>query len=194
MKDKLRQRETQNDIWMVIQIVIVSTLAYLAGYNLTYLLHLPTAAIGGLWAGISAVIVIENSPKKTRNSALQRIIGSFIGAVLSGLYLFFLPFSVAGYALCMGAGALTCYLIRLPIHTRLTGVTISVVMIVSTISQDINPLMNAKLTLRRIVSGLDHGDPCGLYPAWAPDSLPVADGCNETDGSKEVLGKWGIRI
>ena len=130
---------------MVFQIMLISVFAYLAGNNLTFFFHGPTATIGGLWAVISAIIVIQENGRETTKSALQRIIGSFIGAVLSGLYLFFFPFSIIGYALCMGVGALTCYLIRLPIHIHLTGVTISVVMIVSAVSQDIDPIMNSSL-------------------------------------------------
>lgn len=145
MNTIFNQGNIRCDVWLILQITIVSAIAYLAGFHLTSLFHPLTATIGGLWAVISAVIVLQQDQEETRTSAWQRIMGTFIGAVLSGLYLFLFPFTVIGYALCMGAGTLVCFLVGLPSHVHLTGVTISVIMIVSFISQDIDPMVNVSL-------------------------------------------------
>ncbi|MFC2149230.1 aromatic acid exporter family protein [Candidatus Auribacterota bacterium] len=124
---------------------ILTISAYLCGFYFTVNFHHATAQIGGLWAVISGILVMEITPPDTLRSLKFRIVGSFIGAVISGCYLVFLPFSVIGLAVCIAAGVLTCHLLRLPDHVKLAGVTISVVMIVSTLGHGLNPIVNAGL-------------------------------------------------
>lgn len=128
-----------------VQNLLISAAAYSCGYFFTASLHLPTAQIGGLWAVISGILVIESTRSQTMASAKRRLIGSLIGAILGGAYLYFVSFSVLGYAICVGLGALICHLLRLPEHIKLTGVTISIIMIVSTVSHDVGPITNAGL-------------------------------------------------
>jgi len=119
--------------------------AFFGGFYFTTLFHEPTSLVGGLWAVISAIIVIEASHKETYISAKNRIIGSLIGAIVSGFYLLFFPFSLVGFAAAIGAGVLICLLLNLPQSIKLTGITISVIMIVSTITEDLHPFLNAGL-------------------------------------------------
>lgn len=119
--------------------------AFFGGFYFTTLFHEPTSLVGGLWAVISAIIVIEASHKETYTSAKNRIIGSLIGAIVSGFYLLFFPFSLVGFAATIGVGVLICLLLGLPQSIKLTGITISVIMIVSTITEDLHPFLNASL-------------------------------------------------
>lgn len=119
--------------------------AFFGGFYFTTLFHEPTSLVGGLWAVISAIIVIEASHKETYTSAKNRIIGSLIGAIVSGFYLLFFPFSLIGFAAAIGVGVLICLLLGLPQSIKLTGITISVIMIVSTITEDLHPFLNAGL-------------------------------------------------
>ena len=82
-----------------------------------------------------------------------RIKGSCIGALVSGTYLYFLPFSVPGFAFCIGVGGVICHLLRIPAHIKLTEITIAVVMIVSVITSDIDPVMNAALRFMESIIG-----------------------------------------
>jgi uncharacterized membrane protein YccC len=81
----------------------------------------------------------------TLRSAKTRIIGSLSGAIISGIYLLFFPFSLLGYAGCIAAGVLLCYIFRVQHAIKLTGITISVILIVSTIEQELHPIINAGL-------------------------------------------------
>ncbi len=119
--------------------------AFFGGFYFTTLFHEPTSLVGGLWAVISAIIVIEASHKETYTSAKNRIIGSFIGAIVSGIYLIFFHFSLVGFTATIGVGVLICLLLGLPQSIKLTGITISVIMIVSTIVEDLHPFLNAGL-------------------------------------------------
>jgi len=145
MKDKIY-------IQVLIKTVIVVLGAFLGGYYFTHLFHEPTSLVGGLWATISAIIVLESTHYETYTSAKNRIVGSFIGAVLSGIYLLMFPFTIVGFAATIGVGVLVCYIFRVPQSVKLTGITISVIMIVSTIGKDLHPVTNA--VLRFVESGI----------------------------------------
>ena len=133
--------------------VVIAISAYIVGYYFTSLFDLGTSEIGGLWAVISGLVVIEGRRQDTLKSGKLRIIGSCIGAIVSGTYLYFLPFSVLGFAVCIGIGAFICYLLRMPAHIKLTGITISVIMIVSIIIHDVDPVMNAALRFIESIIG-----------------------------------------
>lgn len=138
MKDKIY-------IQVLIKTVIVVLAAFLGGYYFTRLFHEPTSLVGGLWATISAIIVLESTHYETFASAKNRIIGTLIGAILSGVYLLMFPFTIIGFAATIGVGVLVCYIFRVPQSVKLTGITISVIMIVSTIGKDLHPVTNAGL-------------------------------------------------
>jgi len=84
MKDKLL-------IQTFVKNIIVVFAAFSGGFYFTGMLHQPTSLVGGLWATISAIIVLELSHEETLASAKTRLIGSFIGAVVSGIYLILFP-------------------------------------------------------------------------------------------------------
>jgi len=135
--------------------MVIALFSYLCAFYFTGLFNESTSAIGGLWSVISGIIVLESTREDTLRSAKFRIVGSLIGSVVSGIYLFYFPFTVVGYSVCIGIGASVCHLLRLPKHIKLTGVTISVVMIVSTMRHDLNPFLNAGL--RFVESGIGTG-------------------------------------
>jgi len=132
-------------IQIFVKNIIVVVGAFSGGFYFTGLFHEPTSLVGGLWATISAIIVLEVSHYKTLNSAKLRLTGSFIGAVLSGIYLLLFPFSVIGFAITIGVGVLVCFLLKVPESVKLTGITISVIIIVSTIAEELHPVKNAGL-------------------------------------------------
>jgi uncharacterized membrane protein YccC len=125
--------------------ILVVAGAFLGGFYFTRMFHEPTSLVGGLWAVISAIIVLEATHTETFASAKNRIIGTFIGAIVSGVYLFFFPFTIPGFVAAIAVGVLICFLFGLPQSIKLTGITISVVMIVSTIAKDLHPFVNAGL-------------------------------------------------
>ena len=137
----------------IINNFVIAVIAYVAGYEFTSLFHVNTAVIGGLWAVISGVVVIESKRADTWESGKFRVIGSFIGALISGLYLYYFSFSAIGFAFCIAAGVLVCHLLGLAKYMKLTSITISVVMIVSLVDKDLDPFLNAALRFAESVIG-----------------------------------------
>ena len=135
----------QNIVLVTLQNIIIVVGSYFCGYYFTSLFHEPTSFVGGLWAAISGIIVIEGMAGDTLRSAKIRIIGTLSGAIISGVYLLLFPFSLVGYAACIAAGVLFCYVFRVQNAIKLTGITISVILIVSTIEQELHPIINAGL-------------------------------------------------
>lgn len=135
----------QNIISVTLQNVIIVCAAFLCGFYFTGLFHEPTSFIGGLWAVMSGIIVLESTARDSLRSAKTRIIGTLIGAIISGIYLHFFEFSIPGYAICVGIGILMCYILKLKHAAKLTGITISVILIVTAIEKELHPMMNAGL-------------------------------------------------
>ena len=86
-------------------------------------------------------------------SARIRLLGSLIGCLIAGACLYFFRFTIIGFALCIGAGVLICHLFRIEDHLKVTGTTISVVILISLIAHDLPPFMNAALRFAESVFG-----------------------------------------
>lgn len=132
---------------------VTAVLAYVAGYYFTSMFHAGSAEIGGLWSVISGVFVVEDRRLDSLGSARSRIIGTFIGVLISGVYLYLFPFNVFGFAICIVAGVAVCKLLSITQYIKLVGVTISVVMIVSIVNKEIEPFINAALRFGESVIG-----------------------------------------
>jgi uncharacterized membrane protein YccC len=120
-------------------------LAYLAGLHLTLVIPSVSAHIGALWCVISGLVVLQATRRETVASAWLRVLGTLIGALVSAIYLLFLPFSPIGLAVSIGITVLLCHAWRVPDHARLASITVAVIMVVSTVHPQINPLVNAGL-------------------------------------------------
>ncbi len=144
----------QNVVSVTIQSIIAVVGAYTCGFYFTGLFHEPTSFIGGLWAVISAIIVLEATAVSTLNTAKTRIVGTSTGAIISGVYLLLFPFSLLGYGICIAVGVLACHLFRVKPAMKITGITISVVLIVSTIEKELHPALNAGLRFMESMIGI----------------------------------------
>lgn len=138
---------------LLLKTIAIVVSSFLGGFYFTSLLHQPTSLVGGLWAVISAIVVLEASHEKTYNLAKTRLIGSLLGAVLSGIYLYFFPFSIIGLTATIAVGVILCYVLRLEEALKLTGVTITVIIIVSTLEHSLHPFLNAGLRFVECVIG-----------------------------------------
>ncbi len=137
--------KNRNVVSLTLQSVLLVVGSYLLGYYFTQLFHQPTSYVGGLWAAISGIIVGEATARDTVYSAKIRILGSLMGAIICGVFLSFFSFSILGYCICIALGTLICYLLKIQNSIKLTGITISVILIVSTIEHELHPVKNAAL-------------------------------------------------
>ncbi|MGB2691903.1 MAG: FUSC family protein [Thermodesulfobacteriota bacterium] len=137
----------------VVENFIVAVVAYFLGYYFTAMFHVGTAEVGGLWSVISGVFVMSEKESLTIRSARMRIKASFLGCLIAGLYLYFFSFSVLGFAIAIALGVFVCHALRIPDHIKTTSITISVVVIISAVVQDIGPVANAGLRFGESVIG-----------------------------------------
>jgi uncharacterized membrane protein YccC len=124
---------------------LVCLFAYLGGYYLTTALHLPGSALGGLWALISGIVVLQATRRETWASAWLRVLGTLVGAAISGVYLTLLPVNPLGMAVAIGVTVLLCQFIGIPDHARLAALTVAVIMVISSLHPEVNPVVNAVL-------------------------------------------------
>jgi uncharacterized membrane protein YccC len=124
---------------------VVAFLGYLGGYYFTAAFFAPSAVLGGLWALISGIVVLQATRQDTWTSASLRIIGTCIGAAISAIYLQLLPYSPVGMAVTIGVTVLLCQMIGIPDHARLAALTVAVIMVISSLHPEYNPMLNALL-------------------------------------------------
>lgn len=141
----VKTRLNRDGIIMAIQNVVVCLVAYTCGAYSTGMFHGESAIMGGVWSVISGLVVLQATTRDTWKSAGLRVLGTFIGAVVSGLYLSFLLFNPVGLALSIGVTIVLCQLLKVPSHGRLAAITVAVIMVISTMNPTLNPVMNAAL-------------------------------------------------
>ena len=128
-----------------VQLALVALSAYLCGVYFTRLFHGPSAGTGGLWAVMSAIVVLQETRGETWSSAGLQIIGTLVGSIISAAYLSMLPFSALGMAASVFAAALLCFVLRIPEHARMAALAVGVVMVVSNLHPTLDPLVNSAL-------------------------------------------------
>jgi uncharacterized membrane protein YgaE (UPF0421/DUF939 family) len=138
-------RLTGNGLRVALQNAGVCLAAFLAGFYCTRALEGVAMEIGGLWAVISGIVVLQATRRQTWTAAGLRVLGSLIGAAISAAYLTFLPFTPLAMAALIGITVLLCQVIGVPDHARLAGITVAVIMVVSRMHPEINPLINAAM-------------------------------------------------
>ncbi len=127
------------------QVVETTIVAFVVGSHFTHLFHDASSAIGGLWTVITGIVVLQSSRSETLSSASLQLLGSLIGAIISAAYLLIFPFRAVGMAVCIGVAVLLCQMLSVPNYGRLAGITVAVVLVVSSRSPTLSPLLNAFL-------------------------------------------------
>lgn len=138
-------RLNKDGITIALQNAVVCLVAYPCGEFSTGIFHGESASMGGLWSLISGLVVLQATTRDTWKSAGLRVLGTFIGAFVSGLYLSFLPFNPIGMAVSIGITIVLCQLLDVPSHGRLAAITVAVIMVISHLNPTLNPVMNAAL-------------------------------------------------
>ncbi len=144
---------SRDRISVAIQNALVSLAAYLVGYYFTGLFHGRSSSIGGLWSLIAAIVVLQATSRDTWKSAVLRVLGTFIGAMLGGFYLYLLPFSPIGMAVSIGLTVLLCQALKVPDHGRLAAITVALIMVISSGNPELSPFANAALRFIESVIG-----------------------------------------
>ena len=148
MPNPAKKRQTrQEQLILSAQLALGALLAYWIGFRFTSLFPDYLPKIGGLWSAISVVVVIQATRRETASSAFLRIIGSAIGALVSGLYLTLFKFSALGLGVSVLLTGLICTTLNRPSSSRLSAITVLVVMVTASLDSALNPMVNALLRL-----------------------------------------------
>lgn len=148
------RRPDRLSLVIMLEGMISTLLALFLGQRFTELFHHGSAMIGGLWAGISAVIVLQGTLRDTRKAAVLRVAGTFVGASVCAVYLSLLPFSIIGMALCVGITIMLCYVCNIFDYARLACATVLVISVVGHESPDVSPFLNAFLRFMEATIGV----------------------------------------
>ena len=145
---------------------IVGSLAFLFGQHLAHTMEGPGAIVGAIWSAIAGLVVLQTGRGEiVKFSALQAV-GTFIGALVSALYLIGLPPSIWGLALCTCVTTLACYALRISDQARLASATSVVIMGVSILSKVRSPFINAELRFLESLIGLALAVGVSLSLSW----------------------------
>ena len=82
-----------------------------------------------IYALIAAVIVIDLSPVKTRQLALQRLIGTLLGATVGAALSYVLPAGPLAIMISILAAMLLTYVARVPAAAKLAGYVCGIVIL-----------------------------------------------------------------
>lgn len=163
------KRPGADSVRVAILSAVVSVSSYLCGRTFTALFHGASAVVGGLWSLITVVIVLQQTRRDTLDSAWKRLFGTLTGAVLSGVYLSILPYSLIGMAACIGVTVLAGHALGAPDHARLAAITVAIVMVTAGVNPDLAPALDA--TLRFAESAIGAGVTIVAVHLW-PEALP----------------------
>lgn len=170
-----------NAVRMAVLSAAVSGIAFLGGSRFTAPFHGASSLLGGLWSMISSLVVLQSSRGQTVHSSWRRIFGTLIGAVLSGVYLSFLPFSIWGMVGCVGVTVLIGEALGAPDHARLAAITVVIVMGTAVANPAVAPAVGAALRFTEACIGTAVAiGAVSLWPPASQDSQPE-DGAERLD-------------
>lgn len=137
-------------------------LSYLVGANITGHFHQESRYFGAMLACIASIIVLQDDVKTTLRLGWLRMLGTFIGAAIAVIYLELFSFTIFGMVLMTFVVTIFCMLVRVPDKGRISIMTLIIVLMISKVSPQINPLVNGLL---RFVEG-SVGAGIGISLAW----------------------------
>lgn len=133
-------------------------LAYLTGMYATGSFHSASRWMGAMLSCTSLITVLQMpSYKESVGPSLLRVLGTFLGALLAYVYLKMLPFSVVGMLLMVFMLEMLCMILNIYNKSRIATITLVIIMLVSQMSPDSDPLVNCSLRFFESAVGVGVG-------------------------------------
>lgn len=129
-------------------------ISFLLGLKLSESFSEIDPVIGALWTVISTIFVLEEKHVETYKASLLRILGSFIGAVTSGIFLFLLGKTLSAFVACIFFTIIFCSSLNLYNYLKVANITVAVIMIVSQIQNPSNVWLFSLLRFLNAVIGI----------------------------------------
>lgn len=132
--------------------------SYYIGIYLTGHIHSASRWLGAALSCTSFVTIMQMpNYKASLRPGLMRIIGTFIGAVIAYIYLRLLPFSVLGMLLTIFTLESFCMLLGIYSESRIATITLVIIMLVSQMFPEENPIINCLLRFFESAVGVGVG-------------------------------------
>jgi len=124
--------------WDVVYVVNMAIACALSYWVMTHALASTVGRaddlLAGMWAAVATVFVFRSSRSDSLSAGMARLIATGVSFALCLVYLWFLPFTVAGLAVLIGMGALIMMMLERRDDIVTTGITTRVVMVVAAMS------------------------------------------------------------
>lgn len=128
-----------------LQIALVSLASYICGEAVTGYFHSASAKTGGMWAVMSAVVVLQQFRGESVPRVWRLIVATLIGSLVGAAYLSTLGFSAFGLAVSVFLAVIACHALRLPPEANHAALSVGVVMVVTSLHPGLHPLHSAAL-------------------------------------------------
>ncbi len=133
-------------------------IAYIVGVYITGSFHQVSRWMGALLACTSVVIVLQAGDfRSSLRPAWMRVLGTLIGAVIGYAYLKCFHFSLFGMLCAIFLLELLCMMMDIYAKSRIATITLIIILLISQMEPNINPLMNCLLRLFESVVGVGVG-------------------------------------
>ena len=146
------------NIAMLLTSCVGIAIAYLAGVYVTGSFHSVSRWLGALLSCTSLVIVLQaGNFHDSLRSAYMRIVGTFIGAFIGYIYLVSFHFSLFGMLCAVFLLEMLCMMIGIYAKSRIATITLIIILLITQIEPNMNPLTNCALRLFESVVGVGVG-------------------------------------
>lgn len=152
-------------IFVVLLSCVGILLSYLVGVYASGSFHAASRWLGAMLACTSLVTVMQptGSYHDMVRPAVMRVVGTFLGALISYIYLKYLPFSVVGMLLAVFVLESICMMLNIYKESRIATITLVIIMLASQIADELPPAVNASLRFFESAVGVG----VGLLLKWS---------------------------
>lgn len=139
-------------------------LAYLTGIYATGSFHSSSRWMGAMLSCTSVITVLQMPTyRDSLKPGIMRVVGTFLGALIAYIYLKMLPFSVVGMLLTVFALEALCMILNIYNNGRIATITLLIIMLVSQLSPQSDPIVNCSLRFFESAVGVG----VGLAVRWS---------------------------
>lgn len=133
-------------------------IAYIVGVYVTGPFHQVSQWMGALLSCTSVVIVLQTGNfREALRPAWMRILGTFIGVVIGYVYLKNFHFSLFGMLCAVFLLELLCMLLGIYAKSRIATITLIIILLITQVEPNMDPLTNAALRFFESVAGVGVG-------------------------------------
>ncbi len=126
-----------------IQMAMTVGLSYFIAIKMALWLNFPNVIISGLWAGVSAIAVMQVQIEEVHHAGGLRLLGSLLGGICSTVIAMIAGYTLLSIVATMFITTIVLSLLSLKAALRLANLTALIIIIVGMIDPSIPPWKNA---------------------------------------------------